>query len=153
VYLNGNDGITFKLEIVDYQFPDEEYEEYDSNWLLVRVSASLPAGAWTVTDPCLLTYEVARLADWLDAVATGSEAANETGFVEPNLWFQVVRPGTGESCLRVYFELECRPPWAYRREAFGSDLFAEFALSDIDLHHAAESLRAQLSLYPQRAAC
>lgn len=150
MHLRGSDGTSVEIEIAGYQFPEAVEEEYDSNWLMVRLSASLPQGSWTVTDPFLLTYEVARLADWLDTVAQGSETTSEIGFIEPSVWFQVVRPTTGQDCLRIYFDLECRPPWAYKREADSNDVFAEFALSDINLRQAAESLRAQLSVYPQR---
>jgi hypothetical protein len=139
------------LEIVGYEFPEAE-AEYDSNWLLIRLSATLLEDSWTATDPFLLTYEVAELANWLEEIARGTAAEMEIGFIEPNIWFQVVAAANGQSCLRAYFAAECRPPWTHILEPDGGDTFAEFALHEIDLHRAAESLRAQLTRYPQRAA-
>lgn len=152
MYIRGSDGTSFQLEIVGYQYPELIDVEHDSNWLCMSMSAILPKGSWSVIDPFLLTYEVAKLADWLDAIATHSETQDEMGFVEPNISFEVVRRVTGQSCLRVYFRAECKPPWAGANETGGTDIIAEFALAEIDLRLAAESLRAQLSIYPQRTA-
>lgn len=153
MYIRANDGASFQLEVVGYRYPELPDVEYDSNWLCMSMSATLPEGSWSVTDPFLLTYEVAKLADWLDAIATHSETQDEMGFVEPNISFEVVRRAMGQSCLRVYFRAECEPPWAVTNETGGADIVAEFALAEIDLRLAAESLRTQLSSYPQRAAC
>jgi hypothetical protein len=139
------------LEIVGYEFPEEAEAEYDSNWLMVRLSATLLEDSWTATDPFLLTYEVAELANWLEEIARGTAAEMEIGFTEPNIWYQVVAAANGQSCLRAYFAAECRPPWAFTLKHDSRDSFAQFALHEIDLHRAAESLREQLARYPQRA--
>jgi len=138
------------LKIIGYQFPDNEDGE-DSNWLMVYLAVSLPQGAWSVTDPFLLTYEVKRLADWLDAVDTQTQAENEIAFLEPNLLFEVTNPTGRERYLRVYFDLECLPPWAARDGSETEDIFADFPCEILDLHVAAEALRFQLSHYTQRA--
>jgi hypothetical protein len=149
---NPENGSSFHLEVLGYQYPDIENEVWDSDWLRLYMAASLPQGAWSVTNSFLLTFEVKSLADWLDAVATNMQAQNEIGFTEPNLSFEVINPTGIERSLRVHFAIECLPPWARRSEYGTEDVFADFSLSDIDLHAAAESLRFELSLYPQRAA-
>ena len=151
MHLQGSDGTSLGLKIVGYEFPEEVEAEYDSNWLVIRLSATLPQGSWIATHPCLLTYEVTELANWLEEVARGTAAEREIGFVEPNIWFQVVETPNGQRCLRAYFGAECRPPWAFTLEHDRGDIFAEFALHELELHRAAESLRAQLARYPQRA--
>lgn len=149
--LQAGDGTSLRLAIVGYEFPEEADAEYDSNWLMVRLSVTLPQGSWTATHPFLLTYEVAELATWLEEVADDKQTENEIWFVEPNIRFQVVETPMGRSCLRAYFAAECRPPWAYLIEYPEGDQFAEFALQELDLYQAAESLRAQLARYPPRA--
>ncbi|MFL5734648.1 MAG: hypothetical protein ACJ78Q_15915 [Chloroflexia bacterium] len=150
--ISRGDGSSLQLKIAGYQFPEVANNEWDSNWLMTHLAVTLPQGSWSVTDPFLLTYEVGHLADWFDAIAAHEQTENEIGFIEPNLWFEVTNPTGGESCLRVHFGLECLPPWAVRSGRGAQDVFADFPLSEIDLHAAAESLRSQLNLYPQRAA-
>jgi hypothetical protein len=143
--LAGRDA-RFELRIAGYQFPGDATSDYDSNWLVVEGSVRHLRGKWRFRDPCLLTYEVARLAGWLEAVAAGTEPEPWCGFIEPNLSFEVAGAGLGRM-LRVSFALEARPRWAGADE----DVSVEFPLSTLDLGPAVASLRAQLREYPQRA--
>jgi hypothetical protein len=142
--LAGRD-VRFELRIAGYQFPGDATSDYDSNWLIVEGAAQHPRGDWTFRDSSLLTYEVARLADWLEAVAAGTEPEPWCGFIEPNLSFEVVG-GVGRE-LRVSFAIEARPQWAKS----GEDVSVEFPLATLDLVSAAASLRRQLREFPQRA--
>lgn len=135
-----------EVRIAGYQFPGNATADYDSNWLIVEGTVRHPRGNWTFRDPSLLTYEVARLADWLEAVATGTEPTQWCGFIEPNLSFEVTPERDGR-VLRVSLALEAKPPWAER----GEEVHIEFPLNRIDLRSAAASLRSQLSAFPQRA--
>ena len=150
--LKAPNGSSFRLKLVGYQYPEITNDEFDSNWLNVRIDVTLPMGSWSATAPALLAQEVQLLADWLDYVAARTQNEDETGFTEPNLWFKIIRHANENRILRVHFEIEYRPPWA-RSHVFGIDeYFAEFALSDADLHQAATSLRTQLAQYPPRLA-
>jgi hypothetical protein len=135
----------FELRVVDYQFPDDATSDYDSNWLLIEGSVRHPRGDWQFRDPCLLTYEVAQLADWLEAVATGAESESWCGFIERNLRFQVVCEGAGR-VLRVSFAIEALPRWAKP----GEDVSVEFPVTGLNLASAVVSLREQLRKFPQR---
>jgi hypothetical protein len=143
--LSGRD-VRFELRIAGYQFPGDATSDYDSNWLVVEGAVRHPRGDWRFRDPSLLTYEVARLADWLEAVAAGAESQAWCGFIEPNLSFEVVGGGEGR-VLRVSFAIEARPRWASADE----DVSVEFPLATLDLGPAVASLRAQLREFPQRA--
>jgi hypothetical protein len=144
-------GSALTLTIVGYQFPRETPERYDANWLMVRVSAARAGRAWTFTDPCLLTWEVASLAQWLTEVQSGrSPQPADCSFTEPLLRFQLAAAPNGQPTLRVLFELEGRPPWAYSDSFGGEDVVLDFPLAGIDLHAASASLRAQLQRYPVR---
>jgi hypothetical protein len=145
----GVDGQSVELRVVGYQFPDLAEIEFDSNWLRIEGKVSHPRGQWSFEDPCLLTYEVSRLADWLDALAQGNSISDEIGFVEPNLSFRIVRSATA-TVLRVYFELEARPGWVATPTAGLEDLRVEFPLQELDLRQAACSLREELANYPQQ---
>jgi hypothetical protein len=149
--LKGSDGQSLALSLAGYQFPDLASAEYDSNWLTVTIDVAHPRGNWRASDPCLLTYEAARLAAWLDGITPESAVGSEESFVEPCLVFSIVDANGGRA-LRVYFELECRPAWASARAAGQEDLWVQFPLSELDLKAAARELREQLLRYPQRAA-
>lgn len=141
----------FEMRIVGYQFPELSGDSDDSNWLRIAIDVVHPRGAWSSIDASLLTYEAARLAAWLEAIAIGERESHEEGFTEPNLSFRLV-DGAGASALRVYFELESRPRWAQSRTVGEEDLYVEFPLSELDLATAANELRKQLKRYPERPA-
>jgi hypothetical protein len=145
-------GSFFSLELLGYKYPDAEGEPYDANWLLVRVDTAGPQGAWSITDPCLLTYEAARLADWLEKVGSGAEDAPAVSFLEPALLFRVVEREGGEKFLRIHFGSLVHPDWAAEAPVAGTnpDLWLDFPLAEIDPAAAAQSLRGQLQKYPRR---
>ncbi len=145
-------GSIFALEILGYQYPDAVGEPYDANWLQVRVDASGPQGAWSVTDPCLLVSEAVRLAEWLAAVGSGAEASPALSFLEPGLLFrQVLREGD-ERFLRVHFGSLVQPNWGPQASTRGEnpDLWLDFPLAEIDLPATAGSLKERLKKFPQR---
>lgn len=148
--LKGTGDDEFELKLVGYEFPHLE-DEHDSNWLRVGVAATAGGRSWRTIDSCLLTYEVAAFISWLDALANGDRTEHSIGFMEPNLEFEVQDgPSTDPICLRVYFELECRPGWAPWQPAGARDIWAELALSADDLRQWAADLREQLGRFPPR---
>ena len=148
--LVSRDGQSFELQILGYEFPHFETAEYDSNWLVVAGEVGHSRGSWQFTHPCLLTYEAAGLATWMDAVADTGSCSDTCGFIEPNLEFRALL-NLEQPVLRVYFNLEARPSWASNPGAGLEDLWVEFPIGEIDLRSAAQQLRAELKQYPQRA--
>jgi len=149
--LSGSNGSVFELDVIGYQFPTLETEEYDSNWLRIGIHAIHPKGHWRSVDPSLLTYELEHLARWFDSIGRGEPVQPDERFTEPNLSFRLVEGGPEGKVLRVYFELESRPGWARAEKAPAEDLWVEFPLAEIDLSSAARDLRAALARFPQRA--
>lgn len=145
---------TFQLSILGYQHPDAAGEPYDANWLSIHVVASGPGGAWTGTDPCLLTYEVVRLIAWLESVAAGSEQAPAISFLEPVLLFRLVRTPQGR-VLRVHFGNLINPSWraldASPERHASPDISLDFPLDPEMLRAAAADLRQVMRRYPDRA--
>jgi hypothetical protein len=143
--LRGANDSWLKLQIVGYQFPDMPFAEYDSNWLIIRGDACIGGRTWSFRFPCMLTYEVARLADWLEALSRGEQAKAYCGFIEPNLDFELI----SSDLLRVIVAHESRPPWS--DDQFGESNFIDFPRDPEMLRVAAASLRDALAIYPQRA--
>jgi hypothetical protein len=142
------DGSAVALSVIGYQFPAERTAEYDSNWLNVNLLVSHPRGSWKRTEPALLTYEVERLADWFEQLARGDRETRFQGFIEPNISFELI--GNSEATLRIFFDLEFKPPWAVQDA--DEEHYLDFPLNPSELRDAAESLRSELKKYPQRAA-
>ena len=107
--------------------------------------------AWEFRDPALLTWEGERLSNWLEALASGQPVEESEDFLEPNLRFEVVGRGEDTITIRVYFELESRPPWFFAREAGMNDLWVDLLVDSHDLRAAASSLRSDLARSPPRA--
>ncbi len=140
-----------ELAVLGYESPDVEGEQYDSNWLLVRVDARDGETTWSAEDPALLTWELERLASWLGRLARGRFEHPWCGFVEPNLEFRgdPLPDGSGAR-LRVYFELELRPPGRRSGVVGRRDVYLEFALSAEQLRVAARQVYNLVARFPVR---
>lgn len=150
--LRDRDFSEFELRIAGYQFPELEGDEWDSNWLIVEVRvAPVDERPWKSTDPSLLTWEVERLSGWLEVLASGQAVEESADFVEPNLRFELVERVEDIFTIRVYFELESRPPWFFAHEARMDDLWIDLHMDHEDLRTAAEDLRRDLAKFPPRA--
>ena len=151
--LRSRDLTKFELRVVGYQFAGIEGDEWDANWLVVddRV-VPVDERAWEFSDPALLTWEVERLSNWLDALASGQAVDDSEDFVEPNLRFEVVGRDEDIITIRIYFELETRAPWFFAREAGMNDLWVVLLVDSDDLRAAASSLRGDLAKFPPRQA-
>ncbi|HNB55198.1 MAG TPA: hypothetical protein PK530_24820, partial [Anaerolineales bacterium] len=132
------------------QYPTHETGYWDANWLFVEVEVRHPNGSWTVVSPCLLTFEVENLAQWFEQVTQGTNRWQESAFTEPCLKFETIQRDGNPSILRIYFEIDARPTWAYSRAAGLEDLWVEFTFDEINLLEAANHLRELLKKYPQR---
>ena len=145
---------SFYLTILGYQHPDAAGEPYDANWLSIHVEAAGPQGAWTGTDPCLLTYECVRLADWLEGLGSGKPVDPAISFLEPVLLFRKVKTGRGE-VLRVHFGNLINPSWRALerngRAVANPDIWLDFPLSETDVAAAGRELRQEVRRYPSRA--
>ena len=143
-----HNNYSFKLTLVGYQFPLLKDEEYDSNWLDIRIDVRHPDGDWSAVDPALLTYEVQKIADWFRALAAGGRDERSIDFLEPCLEFHVESNDASE-VLRVKLAYEFRPPWS---TDFDDKFELTFPLAKLNLVKAAEDLESELARYPQRTA-
>ena len=149
--LRSRDLSEFKLKVAGYQFPGLSGDMFDDNWLVVEGRVS-PADerAWKFRDPALLTWEVKRLSDWLEALASGRAVEEGEDFIEPNLRFEVADRDQDTVTIRIYFELESRPPWFFAHAEGMQDLWVDFRVDTDDLRSAAEDLRRNLARFPPR---
>ena len=157
--LESVDGVgELMVTIVGYEFPDDLIDERTANWLEVDVQVRTPHGSGASRTPCMLTWDVAEFADWLDAFGTpGTPPPSRSYFVfpEPNLQLEVRAQKPQHVGLHVSFILERPGQWEM------DDMFAQetdrhyigamdLLVSRIALHRAAASLRADLQSFPRR---
>jgi len=136
---------SLSIGVAGYQFPEIANDEWDSNWLMITGDAVLDGRSWNFCDPCMTTFEMQRLAEWLDQVAAGAAGRAFCGFTEPCLDFERV----SNDAIRIGFSLEALPPWEDHDGDFG-----EIGLSipiDGQLVAAANDLRGLLARFPVRA--
>ena len=150
--LRSRDLSALELKVAGYQFPGFSGDVFDNNWLVVEGRVA-PADerAWEFRDPALLTWEVERLSDWLEALASGQAVEKEEDFIEPNVRLEVAQRDEDTITIRVYFELESRPPWFFADGAGMDDLCIDLRVDNDDLHAAAKDLRRDLTRFPPRA--
>src|SRR5712692_7609979 len=106
--LRGRDGSELELDVLGYQFPHVEADPWDSNSLLVALRVVSAQGTWEAVDPCLTTWEAARLCRWLALRAGGEAGAVRQSFsgrwVRVSVWWRVpdfsrARPRAGTRCV------------------------------------------------------
>jgi len=146
--LIGKEGEELHLEVLGYQFPGTEDDEWDSEWLIVAGSVWCARGRWKFRDPCLCTFELRALVDWLRDVPVGGPE-REIGFLEPNLRFEHVESPEGDVLL-VAFSQESSPPWASEGERYGEGYALLFPFSLSDFVTASAALEKMLLKWPVR---
>ena len=99
----------------------------------------------------MLTWEVQDLSNWLEALASGQAVEKRENFLVPNVRFEVAARDEDTITIRVYFELEARPPWFFADAAGMDDLWIDLRVDADHLHDAAEGLRHDLTRFPPRS--
>jgi hypothetical protein len=153
VILVGRQGTELELHIVGYQFPDERFDPWDSNSLLVSIRVVAPQGTWEVVDPSLTTWEADQVVRWLRALSQRADllAGRPLALTEPNLALAAgpILGHPDRALVRACFALELRPPWL-KAVAGSGNLCVDLDVARHELATAATSLRADLARFPQR---
>ena len=140
-------GDEFQLVIVRYQFPDVHEDRWDSNWLIVNGTVSARGEKWRFTDPCVTTFELADLADWLDELARDGDQPSGFEFTEPNLKFTYTP--WPQRAVQLTFAHESAPP-ALSEVERRTGVTVEFPMSGSQAAALALEIRRALTDYPIR---
>jgi len=139
----------FEMTVAGYEFPHLEHEPFDADWLDVHVNVIHSRGAWSKNYPCVLTWELAGLAEWLESIAETNPPYSERRFMEPELRFEWF--GEGMNTLRVHLHYSLRPSWSpYHGPNEEKDLYVQFTLTPDNLSQATTSLRGEIKQFPVR---
>lgn len=114
--LIGPESHILDLEPIRYEFPipgrlvDSPIDnDWDANWVIVRIDVNDGQRQWSATHPAFLTWDLLGLVDWLRGLAAGASVTPRFEGMEPNLQFEA--EATGESTmLKAIFQQEFLPP-------------------------------------------
>jgi hypothetical protein len=106
-----------ELEPMRYEFQTEQTilhsavtNDWDANWVVVRMAAADGQRRWSSTGPAFLTWDLQRLVNWLRALSDLSpDVPDVYASLEPNLQLET-RRGEGGVRLRAAFSQEFMPP-------------------------------------------
>jgi hypothetical protein len=146
--LNSAAGNTFELVVVGYEHPDITEGLWESNWLVVSGAVTRDDESWSFVVPCVTTFELTDLAEWLEKLADGAADPPQIAFTEPNLEFSyshVVAP-----VLRVRFAHASAPPRMKYSDEAVEGVVLEFPLAELDPRAAAADVRNALMDFPIR---
>jgi hypothetical protein len=146
--LNSASGNAFELVVVGYENPDITEGLWESNWLVVSGTVALGDESWTFVEPCVTTFELGDLADWLEKLADGAVDPPQIAFTEPNLEFSyshLVSP-----VLRVRFAHASAPPRLRYSDEASEGVVLEFPLAELDPRATAADVRDALMDFPVR---
>jgi hypothetical protein len=143
LHLETDRATSFDRAVLNYEFPQISDDEWDSNWLLVRMEGRQPRNSWTQVSSCLLTWDLQALAEWFDVMAEGREPPS-LRFTEPVLNF--VAGGHVDGRAKIVVEVVLEPPVRSRPEDVELPLFIERE----QLREAAASLRRAAERFPVR---
>ena len=139
-------GDEFQLVIVRYQFPDVHEDRWESNWLIVNGTVAAAGEKWVFTEPCVTTFELADLADWLDELVTNGTEPSAFEFTEPNLKFTYV---PSRRAVQLTLAHESAPASMSELER-RAGVTVEFPLSGQQTESFAAEIRQALHEYPIR---
>ena len=143
--LHGPDDLRFALVAVGWARLRTAPNEIEANRLRVRLELEAREGGWIEIVPCLLSWELGRLAEWFAALAAHRMAEREQTFLDPDLRFRVAPASGLARVLWVGIDLRARKP-------AGTAPVGElaFSLDDAALGEAARSLAVQARRFPVR---
>lgn len=146
--LQAESGNAFELVVLRYEHPDFTEDRWDANWLVVSGTVTAAGQSWGFVEPCITTFELAELADWLENPRNGALDPTTCAFTEPNLEFSY--SGQPEPRLRIRFAHASAPPWLAEPSERAGGLSLEFPLSEQDREAAVAALRHALREWPIR---
>jgi len=149
-FITSSDGSRFRLEVINYQYPDQvprTPRDWDANWLVVAIDAKGPAGSWTAKGPHVLTWELEKLVKWLDAASRETPTFDKFRFTEPYLAFEMRKRSENIVELRVLFVSYFRPPW---NDGTAGPEILSLNITPPRLREAASDLGAKLQRFPAR---
>ena len=141
--LKSDDGAEFELALIEERLPDVQDGFGDAAPLTITFRVATQNEAWEETSPCLNTFEVRTLLDWLEAVGGGTPDEAEVELLQPGLRFLVIKDQGEKVTLRIGFDVKDRPEELVFDAPTDAD-HVDLKLDRSQIRAAAESLRRDM---------
>jgi len=145
---HGTDNQIVELIIENYQFPEIEDGDWDSNWLNIFLRVESKLGKWQTFDPSLTTWEFQEIIDWFEDLSKNQKPKfSLLTFTEPNLTFELLNhPAEIIKSIRINFELELKPKSAIDEKKYFVDILAD----NETINQIIKGLKEEINDYPER---
>ncbi len=137
---------SFTFDIDGYQLLKPVGEDFDDNWLTLRMSVETPERRWNGRGAWLTTFEMNHLVERLKAWAARGDNEILT-FTASNLAFGKGSSGRDLVKLRVEFDLDCNPD---PKGKAGTPLWVRFDVTPAELLEFAGDLEKSMAAFPER---
>ena len=137
----------FSLHVDGYQLLKPVGEDFDDNWLILKMAVATPERRWNGQGSYLLTFELNHFIDRLKAWASDGNVEEALTFTAADLAFGKGRSGPDLINLRVGFDLDCNPDPQRRA---GIPLWVPFQVTPAELREFAGELEKESAAYPER---
>jgi len=136
----------FRLDVGGYQLLKPVGDDWDDNWLILKMAVATPERRWNGQGSYLTTFELNHLVDRLQAWAAAG-AEEKLSFTAQNLAFSRGAGGADLLDFRVGFDLDCHPEAPGKA---GDPLWVRFAVTPAELREFAAALQKEAAPYPER---
>lgn len=137
----------FKFHVDGYQLFKPVGEDFDDNWLILKMAVDTPERRWNGRGPYLLTFELNHLIDRMKTWAADGGVEELLTFTASNVAFGKGPSGPDLIQLRVGFDLDSNPD--LHRQA-GIPLWVRFEVTPAELLEFAGDLEKEASPFPER---
>ena len=137
----------FSLHVDGYQLLKPVGEDFDDNWLILKMAVETPERRWNGQGSYLLTFELNHFIDRLKAWAKDADVEEVLTFTAADLAFGKGASGADLIHLRVGFDLDCNPDPQRR---VGVPLWVPFQVTPAELLEFAGELEKESAAYPER---
>lgn len=141
--LKSEDGPEFELALIEDRMVEDTQDGFgDPGFLTLSFRVATEDEEWEETSPCLNTFELSNLVEWVEAVLGRRPDVGELELLEPELRFSVVEDTGDDLTLRVDFHLPDRP------EIFEVDAPTDEA-DHVDIHLSREQLQSAVNEFKE----
>src|SRR5688572_1333404 len=137
----------FQLEVNGYQLLKPVGEDFDDNWLILKMAVDTPERRWNGHGSYLTTFELNHLIDRLKAWAADASQEESLDFTSQSLAFRIGESGGDLLDLRIGFDLNCHPEAPGQA---GNPLWVRFEVTPAELLEFVGSLEKDAASYPER---
>ncbi len=144
---------SFELTLEGYQFPQARAfgsRDQRANRVNVAIEASIGDIEWKASHPCLTTWQIQEMAEWVEKLVDPNDVHGRLLFPDPELTFHYGGKRSGNIVVQVNYGGDFLPPRRAYYNLEEDHVWSLLVIPPDDVLAWAESLRAELAKYPPR---